>query len=215
MRNADCGLRNAEFGARSSECAGGGFRQLTPRVARIACFRGVESHALSLSGDPSAPLGIPGHRPTRVRRPRGHLRGTRRRAPSSHPREETPRLRSGTTVIAPLQSGDPSTALGDHSHRPTPVRRPLDCARGDMFRRRLRRFLHMSSRPSECERARGEIPGVVRTPWSLERTRRPYPSSPPCPRHSRPGSATRGIRTLQGMSRLHRPALRAGQFRST
>jgi hypothetical protein len=112
MRNADCGLRNAEFGARSSECAGGGFRQLTPRVARIACFRGVESHALSLSGDPSAPLGIPGHRPTRVRRPRGHLRGTRRRAPSSHPREETPRLRSGTTVIAPLQSGDPSTALG-------------------------------------------------------------------------------------------------------
>jgi hypothetical protein len=29
-----------------------------------------------------------------------------------HQRPETPRLRSGTTVIAPLVSGDPSTALG-------------------------------------------------------------------------------------------------------
>jgi hypothetical protein len=37
----------------------------------------------------------------------------------------------------------------------------------------------------------------------------------PCLRNSRFGSATHEVRTLQGMSRLHPPALRSGQFRST
>jgi hypothetical protein len=141
-----------------------------------------------------APSSADSIRPTPVRRPLGSARGDMVRW----------RLTSPNSI------------------RPTPVRRPLDFARGDMVRWRL--TSPSLTCPTPVRRPLGFARGaaldarrldqasaserVERSPESYEYrcvwsgTRGPFPSSPPCPRHSTSSSTSRRIRTLQGMSRL-------------
>jgi hypothetical protein len=118
----------------------------------------------------------------------------------SHSCPGTPRLHSGSTVVAPLVSGDPSASLG------------VTCFEGS-FVAFFTCHLDQASVSERVERS----PELYerRCVWSGPRGTFPFESSPPCPQHGRRRPATRGIRTLQGMSRLQRPALRAGRFRST
>jgi hypothetical protein len=114
--------------------------------------------------------------------------GERSEPPRSGGAAGAARDSGGLAAVSPSAIRNPHSPLaprlrsGRRNHRPTPARRPLGSARGDMFRRLLRRLLHMSSRPSERERARGEIPGRARAPFKRERTLRPFPfpsASPP------------------------------------